>query len=75
MQQSGNTQQDHDDANVRHETEQALAGKIAVAVEDDPEGGKRADGAGKGRVTPVNNGHSRSTTVTRKPGLIRDATL
>jgi hypothetical protein len=41
----------------------------------DPEGGQRADGAGKGRVTPVNNDHSRSTTVTRKPILTRDAAL
>jgi hypothetical protein len=39
------------------------------------EGGKRADGAAKGRVTPVNNGHSRSTTDTRKPDLTRDVTL
>jgi hypothetical protein len=33
------------------------------------EGGKRADGASKGRVTQVNIGHLRSTTVTRKWGL------
>jgi hypothetical protein len=39
------------------------------------EGGKRADGAAKGRVTPVNNGHSRSTTVIRKASLTRGATL
>jgi hypothetical protein len=30
------------------------------------EGGKRADGAEEGRETLVNNGHLRSTTVTRK---------
>jgi hypothetical protein len=50
-------------------------GNTAVAVEVDPEGGKRADEAGKGRVTQVNSGHSRSPTVTRKPALTRDATL
>jgi hypothetical protein len=33
------------------------------------EGGKRADGAEKGREAQVNNGHLRSTTVTRKPLL------
>ena len=57
MQQSRHAKRDHDDANVRHATEQALAGNTAVAVEGDLEGGKRADGAGKGRVTPVNNSH------------------
>ncbi len=31
-----------------------------------PEGVKRADGASKGRVTQVNNGRLRSTTVTQK---------
>jgi hypothetical protein len=39
------------------------------------EGGKRADGAEKGREAQVNNGHSRSTTDTRKPTLTWDATL
>ena len=33
------------------------------------EGGKRAGGAAKGRVTPVILGHLRSLTVTRKPPL------
>jgi hypothetical protein len=39
------------------------------------EGGKRADGAAKGRETPVNNGHSRLTTVARKLALTWGATL
>ncbi len=75
MQQSQATRHCHDDANVRHATEQALAGNAAVAVEDDLEGGRRADGAARGRVTQVNKGHSRSTTDTRKRTLTRDATL
>jgi hypothetical protein len=37
-----------------------------------PEGVKRADGASKGRVTQVKNGHLRSTTVTQKWGLSRE---
>jgi hypothetical protein len=53
----------------------AVSGEIALAVEGDLEGGKRADGAEKGRETPVNNGHSRSTTDTRKPSLTWDVTL
>lgn len=71
MQQSEDTQQDHDHANVPQATAQALALNTAVigGEEGDSEGGKRADGAEKGRVTQVNNGHSRSTTVTRKPAL------
>lgn len=47
----------------------------AVTVEGDLEGGNRADGAAKGRGKQVNNGHSRSTTDTRKPALTRHATL
>ncbi len=35
--------------------------------------GKRTDGTGRRRVTPVIPGHSRSTTVTRKQGLSRAA--
>jgi hypothetical protein len=37
--------------------------------------GKRADGAGTGRVTRSTSHHSRSTTGTRKPALTRSATL
>ena len=37
--------------------------------------GKRTGRTGKGRVTPVIPGHSRSTTVTRKPGLSRAGSL
>jgi hypothetical protein len=75
MQQSRRTHQNHDDANVQHAAEQGLAGDTPVAFDDDLEGGKRADGAAKGRVTPVNYGHSRLTTDTRKAALTRDATL
>ena len=39
------------------------------------EDGNRTDGTGKGRGTPVTNGHSRSTTDTRKPDVTRGATL
>jgi hypothetical protein len=70
-----NPRDDHADAYIRCAAGHAVSGKIAVAVEDDLEGGKRADGAEKGRETPVNNGHSRSTTDTRKPALTRGATL
>jgi hypothetical protein len=44
-------------------------------IDLDLQDGNRTDGTGKGRETPVTNGHSRSTTVTRKPGLTRGATL
>ena len=44
---------------------------IGVGLQD----GIRTDGTERGRRTPVTNGHSRSTTVTRKPGLTRGATL
>ena len=33
------------------------------------------DGTEKGRETPVTNGHSRSPTVTRKPGLASNVSL
>lgn len=39
------------------------------------EGAKRASGARKGRETPVNTGHLRSTTDTRKPAPTRRAAL
>lgn len=50
----------------------SLSARLATAFGGAPaqragEGGKRAAGAAKGRHIPVNNGHSRSPAVTRKP--------
>ena len=64
MQQSRHTQQDHDDANVRDATAQALAGNTAVSIEGDLKGGQGTTGRERAS-TPVYDGHSRSTTDTR----------
>ena len=77
MQPSRRTQHGHDEANVQHAAAQALAGNAAIAVEGDLEGGKRADGAAKGRVTgqhgslTVNNGQSKAGADLGHNALIR----
>ena len=48
---------------IQGDTSQTCSQRTSV------EGGKRADGAAKGRQTPVIPGHLRSLTVTRKPPL------
>jgi hypothetical protein len=75
MRQSGITQPDLYDGTLQRTEMRAEPCAIAVESAGDSEDGIRTDGTGKGRGTPVNNGHVRSTKVTRKPHVTWVATL
>jgi hypothetical protein len=55
-----------DEAQSARSEEQSIQKAL---IQTSLQGGKRADGAGKGRQTPVIPGQLRSITVTRKPPL------
>ena len=63
MQQSRRTQQDQMTRRFGTPLNKPSQATPLSLLRMDLEGGKRADGAGKGRVTPVNTGQQRSLTV------------
>jgi hypothetical protein len=80
VQQSEDTQQDHDHANVPQATEQALTRNTDVIGEEEGpfrgrkkggRGGKRAGNTGQQRSLTVNNGHSKTLADQGRNALTR----
>lgn len=68
MRQPRTLKPDHDGVSFNHNAEAADLGTITVAAE----GGKGRTGREKGRVTPVNNGHSKTNPDQGRNALTRD---